>query len=360
VTKKQFLEDLISDDSFVRYLKGTASANEKKQWDSWKKSDPYNKILFKQAEELFDYTGFEGRNVPDPHAELKKLEKTITRSSSPENYKPGRFEIGRRQRTGTIIRAAAALLIIGVLSIGFFLQQAQESEDIAENETAVYTSSEFKTSYGEKATLELTNGSQIILNANSHLSYSYRGSQEKGQVMDIFLNGEAWFDIVPFEGDGTGTYRIHTGHGVVEVLGTTFVIQTSQKLTRAVLEEGVIRLDIDKTKSTEYEEGIVLSPGQFVEFNQDTGRIELREVNTDLYTSWIRDVWVFDQTPLREIAERIESVFGVTVEITTLTLKEKTLSGSIGSKNLPLIKQGISEAFGEKVVQSEDVIIIGD
>ncbi len=360
MTKKQFLEDLISDDSFVRYLKGKASADEKERWESWKKRDPENKILLKQAEELIKFTEFEEGNVPDPHAELKKFEEASRRSGSPGFRKTGRHEIGRRQKTGTMIRAAAAILVMGVISIAFFLQYIQEPEGVAENDSVVYSSSEFQTSYGEKATLELTNGSQIVLNANSRLRYSYTGSHEQGQVMDIHLDGEAWFEIVPFGRDETGTYRIHTEHGAIEVLGTTFAIQTSQKLTRAVLEEGVIRVDIDTTKSTEYEEGIVMTPGQMVEFHQDTGRIELREVNTDLYTSWIRDVWVFDQTPLIEIAERIETVFGVTVKIASASLKEETLSGSIGSKNLELIKQGISEAIGERVVQAEDVIIIGD
>jgi transmembrane sensor len=360
VTKKQFLEDLFSDDSFVRFIKGKAPYNEKKYWESWEKKSPHNHQMIEQARELTQYAGFEAGNVPDPQMELKKFEAAAEQTVSGNQKKSIQKFYPPHRRPGTFIRAAAALLIVGILSIGLFLMDTERPEELSEKDVAVQSMSEFQTSYGEKATLQLTNGSEIILNANSRLSYLYTGSAGEGRMMDIYLEGEAWFDIVPDAGENPGQYRIHTSHGVVEVLGTTFAVRTSSRKTQAVLEEGVIRINLNEVEGSKFEEGIVMNPGQMIEFLQDSGRIELREVNPDLYTSWIRDVWIFDETPLAEIAERMESVFGVTVEIASSGLKEKTLSGSIGSKNLSLIKQGISEALDEKVVQNGDTIIIGE
>jgi hypothetical protein len=55
----------------------------------------------------------------------------------------------------------------------------------------------------------------------------------------------------------------------------------------------------------------------------------------------------------------MEMVFGVEVNINPTTLRNKTLSGTIGSTNLQLIKESLSEALHVQVRQFENKVIIG-
>lgn len=352
----------MADDSFIRFIKGVASEHEQDHWENWQNLHTNHQVLIEQSKELIQFTAFEERQVPDPRAELKKLEFLIERNNqalkktrvNSRGHIPGR-------RTGSYWWFSAAAMVMVALSASFFFNQLGVPEVNETEQVTIHTKSEFHTSYGEKATLQLTNGSRIILNSNSNLTYSFTGTGGGYRVMDIHLRGEAWFDIIPDHTNGDRIFRIHTPDGIVEVLGTTFAVQTSPKGTRAVLEKGKIRINSNTLREieTEIDNAMIMMPGQMARLFSGSGKIELYDVNPDLYTSWIRDVWMFEQTPLIEVAQRIETLFGVTVEISSTELQEKTLSGSIGSGNLSLIKKGISEALNEDVFQRGNRIIIG-
>src|SRR5690625_7177163 len=86
-------------------------------------------------------------------------------------------------------------------------------------------------------------------------------------------------------------------------------------------------------------------------FSQSNDLIEVKQLTTKIYTSWITNVWTFDQTSVEEIALRIDKVFGKEVVILSDGLKDKTLSGTISSDNLGLIMEGLSMVLQEKVTE---------
>lgn len=364
MSKNQTLEDLLADDSFIRYIRGTASGSEKNIWEEWAARDTLNRDLVRQARELMFFTSASQVHVPDPREELIHFEKFLQPSPPPLKQRRRKINLKqapRRRRNYGWAAAAATVLILFSLSI--FLDDSMYQDEGEQEIASVQTSSEFQTSHGEKASLQLSDGSRIILNANSHLRYSYVGTAAGTRDIDIHLKGEAWFDIRPVNADGENNraIRIHTRNGLVEVLGTTFAVRASDDATRAVLEKGTIRIarlgnvDMDSGDLKE----IIMYPGEMATLPAGNSNIELSSVNPDIYTSWIRDVWIFDQTPLTEVAERIRTVFGVDVSIASSELREKKLSGSIGSENLQIIRQGISEALDEPVFQQNGTVIIG-
>lgn len=357
--QKKKLENLLLDDSFIRFIKEIASEEERFYWLKWEHGDPDHPMLVKHAKELIRFTGYNERRIPDPHIELKKFEGSVKRTSvsTKKNEDKNRFRAGKRKR-GYLLTAAAALALVFV-SVGIFYSMGTEGELVPTEEEITATSkSDYQTGFGEKAFLNLSDGSRIVLNANSHLTYSWSGSGKTGQNIDVYLQGEAWFDIEPSAEQTARLLRVHTQDGIVEVTGTTFAVQTSDNGTMAVLEEGEIRI----TRQQPGQSGnanAVLKPGEMAQLQAGVEQIEIRNVNPELYTSWIRGTWTFEQTPLNQIASRIEMVFGVEVEIDPASLNEKTLSGTIGSSNLQLIKEGLSEALQVQVKQIGNKIIIG-
>jgi ferric-dicitrate binding protein FerR (iron transport regulator) len=356
--KKLRLENLLLDDSFVRYVKEIANEEERIDWQKWERHSTDNEDLVRRAKELIEFTESNGIRIPDPHTELRKLEGSIKGTSihPKKNEDRNRFKANSRMRSSWL----AAALVLVFISIGVFQFVEMKEQEAPTVAVTTSSTSEYHTGFGEKAFLHLTDGSRIVLNAQSHLSYTWSGSGVNGQQIDIYLNGEAWFDIEPSTDQKPRLLRVHTQDGIVEVTGTVFTVQTTSNGTLAVLKKGEIQ--ISPQASLNNTAGInktILTPGEMAQFFSDTDEIRIENVNPEVYTSWVRDVWTFEQTPLNKIAKRIETVFGVEVRINPTDLNERTLSGTISSTNLKLITEGLSEALQVQVRHIDNKILIG-
>src|SRR5690625_6208280 len=113
------------------------------------------------------------------------------------------------------------------------------SESVTEMNTQVaeVRTERVETDYGENRRISFSDGSVIVLNANTQLIYSIEsGSRD----VEVELNGEAWFDIAQSE---NRTVSVHTPDGRVQVLGTKFNVHTSRGETLVILDEGKVAVE---------------------------------------------------------------------------------------------------------------------
>src|SRR5690606_7395186 len=111
----------------------------------------------------------------------------------------------------------------------------------------------------------------------------------------------------------------------VEVLGTRFNVNSRRGKSRVVLEEGKVKLDIplDDTSS-----GLVMEPGEMVEYSREDRNLSKKKVNTDSYSSWRNNQLVFVSTSLEEIASTLEDNYGYHVVFRDEKLKDERFTGS--------------------------------
>jgi ferric-dicitrate binding protein FerR (iron transport regulator) len=273
------LENLLADTSFVLWLKGEGSADQREYWNNWLKEDPDRHRIVREAKEIIEAIDSE-YETPNPHTELEKLDHTIDQyerrinqkhrkviGNIPEQYDKGYQTIGIRV-------AAAAILILVILGsvMGYYLNRDEGSVNQAA-ETVEPLIEEYHTDYGEKLTFRLSDGSQITLNANSDLKFSSK--IEKGLNTEVWLEGEAYFDIAHLEGEQLRTFTVHTDDGSIQVLGTRFAVNTFRGVTRTVLEEGKVNIS-NSGSSASYE----LAPGELAQFKSNDNKIAVKKVNT--------------------------------------------------------------------------------
>lgn len=361
MSEKKNIEDLLLDDSFIRFIKGKAIGSEQELWSDWIKNDPRHKTLLEQATDLVSITARHQNVIPDPQVELKHFQRVLKhgfRNQAYQNVTKGNHSRKNRNYWGLV---GAAIVVIAI-STGIFLNFGKSDSSLMDQEVhQVFSNSEHQTTFGEKAYLHLPDGSRIVLNANSYLTYLKTGVGTEGETkVEVFLDGEALFDITASENEAVKrNFQVQTPHGNVEVTGTVFWVESTDDFTRTVLEEGEVRLITSSGSDVEVTPSLVLKPGEMALFSQGHDLIEVKKVNTKIYTSWTTNIWTFDQTPVEEIALRIEKVFGVKVKIVSPGLRGKTLSGTISSDNLPLIKEGLSKVLNEEVTETEGTIFIG-
>ncbi|WP_171032869.1 FecR family protein [Fodinibius saliphilus] len=343
------LSELLLDDSFIRFLKGTASENEEAQWSEWMQEKAEYAELVKQGRELLK-DGVETVSAPNAEPELQKL---MARIESEKYFKP--LNAIRKQHKKVVwatMAAAAGILLL----VGFIGRQAFFQNDGTENSQAssiAYRT--LTTEYGERTAVHYSDGSEIVMNAHStmRMPENVKGSN----AVEVWLEGEAFFNITRKSDSNSRTFIVHTPDGDVSVLGTEFAVNTSGEQTRVVLAEGRVRLEnkgAPDKDAIQYE----MEPGELALLAKGMDKIEVSNVNPKVYTSWSTDSLVLDNTPFSELIKRIEFTYDVKVKVKQKHLLTEKLTGKFRNLDLNHLIEGISKTMNVKIIKRNKTLFV--
>lgn len=253
---------------------------------------------------------------------FKKKEKQLDTVLKKVTYKQVPFWQNKKIRF-TISIAASLLIIISVWSI-FQLQSEKDNQSQVLIVKSELVSSQTTTSFIRH--IELPDGSHVILNAYSKLSFPERFSEKNREVS---LDGEAYFDI---KHDHAHPFIIHTGNIKTTVLGTAFNIKawTQQKNVTVSVTQGKVRVE-DPNKII-----AVLTMNQEVEYDFNSGHLQKKSVEAEqLVTDWTKTDMEFDHLPLSEVAMVISKRYGVEFSISNQDLANEIIISSFkGTESL--------------------------
>ncbi|MEP6711772.1 MAG: FecR domain-containing protein, partial [Ferruginibacter sp.] len=236
--------------------------------------------------------------------------------------------IGRRK----LWYAAAAVLLIGVLSIGLkFLVSNAGKPQLA-------------TEYGQIKQDKLPDGTEIILNANSKLTYPRQWKE--GTDREVWIKGEAFFHVKKTVQHNK--FIVHTDAFDIEVTGTSFDVINREGKSSIILKEGSVKIH----RPGEAE--ILMKPGDFVEFTNE--QIQKKTVTKQDYLAWTESKLVFDNTALKDVVTIIKQHYGVDVKLMGNDLAEKTITGIMPNNNLDVLLEAL-EATQEFTIKRIDNII---
>ncbi|MFH5886157.1 FecR family protein [Halalkalibaculum sp. DA3122] len=353
------VEELTNNLSFIRWAKGSGSPEEMKKWDRWVSASARNEQLARRAQQEvlgIDFVNT-GSQELDLNREWDELEQRIDQKNSLKRYAVSSAQ--RRQRGSWYLKIAAAMLVAalaGVVSYNIVSNQKANSEQQAQLEWRT-----IETDFQQQKTIALSDGSTIRLNANSAITYP--AGWVRGNLTEVYLEGEAYFTIVSRKEGNQPPFRVITDDGVVEVMGTRFVVATSEKDTRVGLEEGKVSIrkssdaEGGDTESKEY----IMQPNEMAQFSRDAQEVNISShKNLDIYTSWIDQKLILDSSPLSYLIYRIEYTYGVDVVVNDEELYERKLTGTIQLKDLEYLTQSISEVMDEEVSLSDGKVYFGN
>ncbi len=336
------LEDFLDDPNFIRWVK---RPDDELQafWQTWLVAHPDKKELLEEARHLVLMLHFETpAPVQTEKEEVKKrlwqqlgLEEEETRKTVPfvaENHV---------KQPNWYYRIAAG--VTGILLLGTVLFWLYRPEQTIR----------YQTHFGENRTLTLPEGSVVILNANSTLHYAPDWSPS--QPREVWITGEAFFEIRKQVNPETGrrnSFTVHTPSADVQVLGTRFNVNNRRGKVRVVLNSGKVSLDMLHLEQPR----IQMRPGDLVEISASNKQATFRKVIPENYTAWRHGKWVFDQTPLPEIAAMMEDYYGKRVVLAHKTLAHKKFTGAVPIGRLDVLLQVLAESFDLDITQAADQI----
>lgn len=201
-----------------------------------------------------------------------------------------------RWRGPLAIAAAACLfLVLGVVSRG------REPMSVGLDRPAF-----LQTGIGERDTLNLADGSRVIVGPASRIEVRDAGNE---MAREIDLNGEALFDVVH---DTLRPFVVRAGPALVRDLGTSFAVRYDSAVgVRVVVTEGVVRF----SERAGPDSGIQLRAGDAAVLDR-TGRIVVSRVDSSEEVSARERGWlVLRDASLPEVAAVVRGWYGLELHV---------------------------------------------
>lgn len=344
--------NLLSDESFLLWLSGEATETEKEKWEHWLDECTENKQLYTTAHALWKNTQFLASSVPDTEeacqallCQLDSATPAPLSSPVPQSTRVSELYPSRHRKTwrqwGYALAAAVVLII--------FLWQYAVIQKGREFVT-------LNTQYGEQQQINLPDGSKIILNAQS--SFRYPKHWDSKTKRHFFLKGEAYFEVTTQPDGAQKEFVVSTSDGLVKVLGTVFVVYDRGQGTRVAVEKGRVEVYSRAANRTdEYLAKTLLTPGHLVRFHRGDQTLHPDSGPISAYLSWWKDSFRLNKTPFREIVQRLEETYGITIEVQDRRALDRVLSGSIENHDLEVILKTLSNILQLPVYRQGNKVI---
>ena len=192
-----------------------------------------------------------------------------------------------------------------------------------EIETLIFHS--LKVPYGKRFDIVLSDNSKVYLNSGSILRYPVKFLNN--QIREVFLEGEAFFDISE---DEKNIFRVNSNGINVEVYGTKFNFKNYPEdyVSDVVLVNGSVGISNSENKSI-----TKLSPGFKGSVDKENYKVEKVKINTKIYTSWIEGQVVFRGESFNQIIKKLERLYNVTIINNNEKISEELFNASIDTEN---------------------------
>lgn len=159
---------------------------------------------------------------------------------------------------------------------------------------------------GHQFSMTLSDGTKVWFNSGSKMKYPSRFNED---IRRVEIEGEVYFDVkrdeaCPFIVSVDNRYDI-------EVLGTEFNVKSfhDQRASHTTLVNGKVSINLKNE-----DKNIELSPSDQYLIEEDNN-VDLRQVNTENFTSWRERKFVFINEPLEQIAHEMARCYDIDIDV---------------------------------------------
>nr|WKN34843.1 DUF4974 domain-containing protein [Tunicatimonas sp. TK19036] len=311
-----------------KFYQGKCSAEEKALVIRWLEEEEQDEDFMQQLADHWE----EYEELPNDHdapAILKNIQARIqAEEQNPRLFsEPTQTPISIRPGYSNWLRAAA-ILIVG-LGIGWASYQfLAESMPRPSPQTMIRKDVES----GQKLTVNLSDGTQVILNAESTLTYPEKFSTDKREVV---LVGEAFFDVAR---DSSRPFTIKAQDISVTVLGTSFNVNAYEGDSTLSVAVATGQVKVDKPAHQTY----FLEPGKELKYQPKLDRFEMTDYDKMERLAWKEGILYFKDASLPEVAKTLERWYGVDIVIDGDYGDDWLYSGVFERQSLENVLEGMS------------------
>ncbi|MEQ6119603.1 FecR family protein [Reichenbachiella sp. MALMAid0571] len=310
-------EDLVLNPEFREWvLNPTVASNT--FWENWLKQYPEKLQEVKEAKEILKKFPLEHNQLKDEVVEdIWKILEQASKNDEFDEAKDNtyvlnsetvisRFETKKEQKGISLWRkclryaAVAVLVIASIVGYNSLDEQKTEKSNVPKHIAMVNK----ETQRGQKSTIYLKDGSKVVLNANSKLTYPEQFSKENRLVI---LEGEAFFEVAK---ESNRPFQVRTGSVTTTALGTSFNINTRNEAVHIALATGKVVVSGD---SKNQEPDIILKPGEDTRYFTKTQEFVTGLFDYDLILGWKDQTIVFKKADEDDVFSTLENWYDVDI-----------------------------------------------
>ena len=313
---------------------GILPESEERRLSAWVERDEKNKAFYKQLRQK----SFDGNATSPSTAEGWNLFE--------KKYRTGKK--GSRPFRHTLYRMVASAAVLVLAITGTYYYFTQPNEEIISSPQPV-SAVQLVLENGNKITLDNPQSSVLALNNNVALhaekqKIDYATTEKETVEIDeiyhtiivpkygeytvrlsdkttVKLNSESTLTYpVQFKGQERKIRRfiVEAAGTTVSVLGTTFNVNASAPdgNVATTLVNGKVEVGNGLTTT-------IIAPGQQAVTTSGNAQIDVRKVDTNVVTAWVRDMFYFDEKPLGEIMQELSHWYEFNVVFEKESLKQR-------------------------------------
>ena len=295
----------------IAHLDGDLNVEELKRLNEWLSRSAENARYYANVKDIWEASIADASRIAQTETEWSKFLYTI--------HRPEKSNIFSFSTNLQMFYRFAAILVIGFFIGSLVIKYPTRQEPL------------YMTTFAPKGSVSqmmLSDSTLVYLNAGSELKYS-AGKGEK--TREVFLEGEAWFDV---KKDSDRPFIVHTPYYLVRVTGTNFNVkayQSDNEIT-TTLEEGEVKINSSENFKLEHE--ITLQPGEQLVYNKSSKNINIKEVDTNLYTSWKNNKLMFLKMSFGDLIVLLERKYGVEIKVDNPDILKYHYTGTIKNESI--------------------------
>lgn len=199
------------------------------------------------------------------------------------------------------------------------------------NAVTAYT--EIHTGFGEKKQFLLPDGSAVVLNSCSQLSYPVKFVNCRQR--EVKLQGEAYFDVAK---DAAKPFIVATGYFDVRVLGTAFNVKSyeTDDLVAVDVERGKVKVEMQGAS-------VQLTAKEQMTVNTLSGDFN-KQKNYSEAAVWRKGWLRFNHTPIRDVVRELERVYNCRIIFSEGQEFNNLISGEHDNQSLESVLQSLEFA----------------
>lgn len=330
----------------IRYISGNYTPEDEIFVQEWLQEDPARKETLEELQKMWEVTGT--LELGSEERAWNSLRYRIERQKK-STYRPEKVRSRKHRRrdyagANMFLKVAAILLVVTGIVIYMYSLSSYSIMEPKKNKTVYHT---ITSERGEQVHFRFKDGTKVILNAESELTYS---DTYGDSTRDLQLTGEAYFKV---NHDHPIPLVVYAKAARVEDIGTEFNISAypEQEGTDVVVAKGKVKVSPQNHNNNNTTNDKGQLPSVFLSKNEGVhvreGANELEVIKTDLQKKlgWLDDRLIFDGEPLSHIINRLERRYKIKVEVADSSLLQKRITASFIDESVENIAILLAESM---------------
>ncbi len=300
----------------ARLHSGEATNADRAQFDAWLAEHPAHSREFKRVTTIWNTLD---RVKPFLETELKEAESMYHTGHVPDSRHPLPHWSRR------LITAGAFATLIILVAAWWLTLPPQAIRH--------------QTAKGEQRQVTLDDGSTVTLNTASEIIAQF-SDKERLVVLD---HGEAWFEVLH---DEQRPFRVQVANGVVQDIGTQFIVNKSpEKVTVSVLE-GIVEVQLLASPASSIAaRPALLHHGEQLWYDADGRVSSVGTFNRTVIGAWRGGKVIFQRQPLGQVLAEIARYRPEEIRVVDPGLNAIPVSGMFNIQDVQSFVQALNDAL---------------